>query len=69
MSPRRIFEGRVIVLKKKANPHVGSTFESWLDEQGIRDEVIAAALKEVIALQLAAEMEKKGIPPKRAWLR
>ena len=37
------------------NPHVGSTFESWLDEQGIREEVIAAAIQEVIAAQLAAE--------------
>jgi hypothetical protein len=26
-------------MKKKANLHVGSTFESWLDEQGIRDGV------------------------------
>jgi hypothetical protein len=37
------------------NPHVGSTFENWLDEQGIREEVIAAAIQEVIAAQLAAE--------------
>lgn len=48
-------------MTKKANPHVGSTFESWLDEQGIREEVTAAAIKEVIAEQLAAEMKKKGI--------
>jgi antitoxin HicB len=46
---------------KKKNPHVGSTFESWLDAQGIREEVTAAAIKEVIAEQLAAEMKKKGI--------
>jgi antitoxin HicB len=46
---------------KKKNPHVGSTFESWLDEQGIREEVTAAAIKQVIAEQLAAEMKKKGI--------
>lgn len=48
-------------MTKKKNPHVGSTFESWLDEQGIREEVTAAAIKEVIAAQLAAEMKKKGI--------
>jgi predicted XRE-type DNA-binding protein len=48
-------------MTKKKNPHVGSTFESWLDEQGIREEVTAAAIKEVIAEQLAAEMKKKGI--------
>lgn len=28
------------------NPHRGSTFDSWLDEEGIRDEVEAAAKKE-----------------------
>jgi predicted XRE-type DNA-binding protein len=49
----------------KQNPHVGSTFESWLDEQGIRGEVTAAAIKEVIAAQIAAEMKKKGITKAR----
>jgi predicted XRE-type DNA-binding protein len=52
-------------MTKKANPRVGSTFESWLDEQGIREEVTAAAIKEVIAAQLAAEMKKKGITKAR----
>jgi antitoxin HicB len=52
-------------MTKKKNPHVGSTFESWLDEQGIREEVTAAAIKEVIAEQLAAEMKKKGITKAR----
>ena len=42
-------------MTKKANPHVGSPFESWLDEQSIREEVAAAAIKEVIAAKLAAE--------------
>ena len=36
------------------NPHVGSTFESWLDAQGIREEVTAAAIKAVLAHQLEA---------------
>lgn len=49
----------------KANPHLGSSFESWLDEQGIREEVTAAAIKEVLAEQLAAEMKKKGITKAR----
>lgn len=48
-------------MTKKKNPHVGSTFESWLDAEGIREEVTAAAIKAVIAEQLAAEMKKKGI--------
>ena len=38
------------------NPHVGSTFESWLDEKVLRDEVTAAAIKRVIADQIAAAM-------------
>jgi antitoxin HicB len=43
----------------KKNPHIGSTFESWLDEAGIREEVKVAAIKAVIARQLADEMKKK----------
>lgn len=49
----------------KKNPHVGSSFESWLDEEGIRAEVTAAAIKAVIAHQLTAEMKKKRITKKR----
>lgn len=52
-------------MTKKKNPHVGSTFESWLDTQGIGEEVTAAAIKEVIAAQLAAEMKTKGITKAR----
>jgi hypothetical protein len=33
----------------KTKPHIGSTFESWLDEAGIREEVPLAATKVVIA--------------------
>lgn len=43
------------------NPHLGSTLESWLDEQGIREEVTAAAIKAVVAHQLGAAMKEKGI--------
>ena len=45
----------------KKNPHIGSSFESWLEENDIREEVTAAAIKAVIAHQLAAEMKKKKI--------
>jgi antitoxin HicB len=45
--------------------HIGSSFESWLDEAGIRAEVTAAAVKAVIAHQLAAEMKKQNITKKR----
>jgi antitoxin HicB len=49
----------------KKNPHIGSTFESWLDEAGIREEVKVAAIKAVIARQLADEMKKKKLTKKR----
>ena len=46
---------------KKKNPHHGSTFESWLDAEGIREEVTTAAVKAVIALQIAEAMKSRGI--------
>jgi len=46
---------------KKQNPHIGSSFESWLDEQGLREEATAAALKSVLSLQIAAAMKDKGL--------
>jgi antitoxin HicB len=45
----------------KTNPHLGSTFESWLDEAGVREEAIAAAVKSMIAALIAEEMEKRNI--------
>jgi predicted transcriptional regulator len=49
----------------KKNPHIGSSFESWLDEQGIRETATAAAVKATIAAQIAAEMKKKKITKQR----
>jgi hypothetical protein len=43
----------------RKNPHIGSSFESWLNEEGIREEVTAAAIKAVIARQLANQMKQK----------
>jgi len=45
----------------KSNPHIGSSFESWLEEEGISAEVTTAAIKSVLALQLTQEMQKKGM--------
>ncbi len=50
----------------RKNPHIGSTFESWLDEAGIREDVTIAAIKAVIARQLADEMKKKKLT-KKLW--
>ena len=49
----------------RKNPHIGSSFESWLEGEGIREEVNAAAIKAVIARQLAREMKKKRITKQR----
>jgi antitoxin HicB len=52
-------------MNKKKNPHIGSSFESWLDETGLREEVTLAAIKAVLARQLAEEMKKKRLTKKR----
>ena len=52
-------------MSKKKNPRIGSTFESWLDQAGIREEVTAAAIKAVIARKLSSEMKKKRITKMR----
>jgi DNA-binding phage protein len=52
-------EGHGMTRKKKGS--AGSTFESWLDEEGIREEVTAAAIKAVIAEQLATDMKDQGL--------
>jgi predicted transcriptional regulator len=52
----------------RKNPHIGASFDSWLDEEGIREEATAAAIKAVIARQLMSEMKKKKITKQRMAL-
>lgn len=52
-------------MTKQANPHLGGSFESWLDERGLREDVTAAAIKSVIAEQLAGAMKDKGLTKAR----
>ena len=47
------------------SPHIGSSFESWLEETGLREEATSAAIKAVIAYQLAEAMKAQGISKKR----
>jgi predicted XRE-type DNA-binding protein len=54
-----------VTRRTRKNPHIGSSFESWLDAEDIRAEVTAAAVKAVISRQLAAEMQKKKITKQR----
>jgi antitoxin HicB len=43
------------------NPHIGSDFDAFLKEEGIHEEVTAAAIKRVIAWQLEKLMKSKRI--------
>jgi phage-related protein len=43
------------------NPHIGSDFDEFLKEEGIHEEVTAAAIKRVIAWQLEKLMKSKHI--------
>jgi antitoxin HicB len=43
------------------NPHVGSDFDAFLAEDGILEEAGAAAVKRVIAWQIAEAMKTEGI--------
>jgi transcriptional regulator with XRE-family HTH domain len=46
------------------NPHIGSDFDDFLSEQGLAEEVCAAALKRVIAWQIAEAMKAQHITKK-----
>ncbi len=43
------------------NPRFGSSFEDFLKEEGIVEEVNAAAIKHILAWQLVQEMKRQGI--------
>ena len=43
------------------NPHIGESFESFLREDGIYDEVTATAIKRTLALQIEHEMFAQNI--------
>jgi hypothetical protein len=45
----------------KKHPNIGSSFDELLDEDGIRADVDAAAIKRVIALQIEDEMRRRKI--------
>jgi len=44
-------------MKKK---NIGSSFDSWLNEAGIREEVTATAIRRVLARQVEAAMKEKS---------
>jgi antitoxin HicB len=44
-----------------ANPHIGSSFESFLEEEGILEECTATAIKRVLARQIEQAMAERGL--------
>jgi antitoxin HicB len=50
--------------KSKRIDHSGSSFDDFLDEEGILEEAEAVAIKRVIAWQLRREMQRKRITKK-----
>ncbi len=45
----------------KKNPHWGTTVDTFLSEEGIREAAKAEAVTRVVAWQLAQEMERQGM--------
>lgn len=43
------------------NKHIGSSFDDFLEEEGIRDEVTEVAIKRVLARRIQQEMAEKGL--------
>ncbi len=41
--------------------NIGSSFDSWLREEGIYEEVTASAIKRVLARQIEAAMQEKQL--------
>jgi len=45
-------------MKKK---NIGSSFDSWLSEEGVYEEASSGAIKRVLARQVEAAMQEKGV--------
>jgi antitoxin HicB len=48
-------------MTKKTKGHIGSSFDDFLKENGIYEEVTARAIKRVIVRQLGALMQDEGL--------
>lgn len=45
----------------ESNPHIGSSFESFLDEEGMLEDCTAVAIKRVLARQIERAMRERGL--------
>jgi antitoxin HicB len=57
----RYSEKRSLIAKRRRNKHLGSSFDDFLVEQGIYEEVSAVAWKRVLSWEVAEAMRKEGI--------
>jgi antitoxin HicB len=57
---RRII-GEDIRRRRMKKQNIGSSFDSWLREEGIYDAASANAIKRVVARQVEAAMQEKGL--------
>jgi hypothetical protein len=48
-------------MARRKNPHIGSSLESFLKEEGIFESATLKAMKTVIAWQIAEEMKRQKI--------
>ena len=48
------------------NPHIGSSFDVFLKEEGIYEEVTAVAVKKMLAWQLKQTRVERGVREERA---
>jgi hypothetical protein len=47
--------------RKAKNPHIGGSFDDFLKEEGIFEDVQATAIKRVLALQLEEAMKERKL--------
>jgi antitoxin HicB len=52
-------------MSKKRNPHIGSSLDDFLKEDGTFEELQVQAIKEVVAWQLEEAMKKKQVSKAR----
>ncbi|OXC78655.1 XRE family transcriptional regulator [Caballeronia sordidicola] len=48
-------------MSKKHNPHIGSSLNEFLKEEGIFEELQTQAIKEVVAWQLSEAMKERSL--------
>jgi len=48
-------------MSKKLNPHIGSSFDDFLAEEGILEACEEQAIKELLAEQIARAMQEQGL--------